>query len=372
MASNASTRGTCLFMAPSFLADRRHKRIHGAEVFNLLLIRRLVEAGVNVTVMAEHAWRASLGEHLAGLGEGLRVVYSPPVRKPIAASLALLPRVITRRYDLLVVGNVARGVLPAAWVLVRAGRVGRVAVISHQYPKPAFLRKAAAIQPEYICASGAVASLINKAGPWPTWVHYGVQNPEEFFPAEGPRESPGAVHFGLIGQLDTPWKGAHLAIDAWSKLPSRLSGRAKLHLCAYKNPPAISHPDIVLHDWLKPSQVGAFMRTLDALVVPSTSSETFSQVMAQGMLTALPVFAYDLPVLTEKLDTCGGRVFRTSEELADQITAACDDPESLRAMGKRALETARERYIWRVEPFLDRFLPAGQRGKAHGAPAPGL
>ncbi|MBY0308098.1 MAG: hypothetical protein K2Q09_05090, partial [Phycisphaerales bacterium] len=77
-----------LLLSPAFVADRRHKRVHGVELFNFLFVRRLVEMGVRVTLAAEPRWRAGFAEHLAGVGDGLDVVYGLPLKRPLPVSLS--------------------------------------------------------------------------------------------------------------------------------------------------------------------------------------------------------------------------------------------------------------------------------------------
>lgn len=347
-----------LLLAPSFLADRRHKRIHGAEIFNLLLVRELIAAGAEVTVAHEHHWSPRLAEHLGDLTPTgrLRMLGTPPLRKPLpcsawaAARLAFAPP-----FDLVILGNVARGVLPAARLLRWTGRARSLLVISHQYPRADYLRSLRRLPVSVMAASGPVARVFREAGPWPVEVSYGVQNPERFFPRQGPRPQ-GPVRFCLVGVLDTPWKGADLALRAWDLLEPPVRRRAELHLLSYKEPPAFRHREIVHHPWVAPNEVGAWLRGMDAMLVPSTAHETFSQVMAQGMLTALPQVVYDLEVLTEKLDAGGGLIFRRPEELAGHITTLVEDEPARLRMGQDARRTALERYIWRVGPFAERYL----------------
>lgn len=362
-------------LAPSFLADRRHKRVHGAEVFNLALARQLAGAGAEVVVGAEPMWAAEFEKHwgdlLAGPGASapgagarasgaLRVVYGPHLRKPLPVSIGVAARLVGERpFDLMILGNVARGVLPAARLLRTLGRARRWMVISHQYPREAYARRVAGLGVEVMAVSEAVARMFRDAGCRDVWVRFGVGNPEAFAPAPmKPAEaSPGApVRFGLVGQLDTPWKGAERVLRAWSARPDRLRGRATLHLCAYATRPAWSDPDAVFHDWLAPSEVGGFMRGLDVLIVPSSSSETFSQVMVQGMLAGLPVISSDLEVLAEKLDTGAGLVFRDEAELTAHIARLAEDARARSAMGAEARRVALERYVWRIEDFIARYL----------------
>lgn len=349
-----------LMMAPSFLADRRHKRIHGAEVFNLLLVRALVSRGVEVTVAAEPRWEANLKEHLGDLLGGglLKIVYGPKLRKPMPTSLAVATKLaFGQTYDLLILGNVARGILPAARLLLLTRRVERVLLIAHQYPRESYVRSLRRFPAVVAAASEAVAKKFRRPGGTPVDVHFGIQNPEEFFPAPTRGRAGGKVRFCVIGVLDTPWKGVHLPLEAWDLLPEGVRERAELHLCAFKSPPVFKHASIVHRDWVAPSQVGALLREMDVMIVPSTASETFSQVMVQGMLTGLPQIVYNLDVLTEKLDTGGGVVFTTASELAGQIGTMVSDADARARMGEEARRVASERYIWSAERFIEKYLP---------------
>ncbi len=361
-----------LMLAPSFLADRRHKRIHGAEVFNLALVRQLLGAGVSVTVAAEPMWQAEFERHWGDLLSTtaspatpgrLTITYGLHLRKPLPTSLSVVAQLLRDPhppFDLLILGNVARGILPAARLLRTLGRVRRTMVISHQYPRPEYARAMAKQGIAVMAVSQAVARCFRDEGCADVWVRFGIGNPDDFKPAAPPLTPapPRSVRFGLVGQLDTPWKGADTVLHAWSNRPPHLRGLATLHLCAYSNGPPNnwSDPDAVFHDWLPPSAVGDFMRTLDVLIVPSTSSETFSQVMVQGMLAGLPIISSSLEVLTEKLDTGGGLIFHTPAELTAHIAMLATDSPARRAMGEHARQVAVERYVWRIDDFVARYL----------------
>lgn len=346
--------GSILFLTPAFLADRRHKRVHGVEIFNFLFIRRLLELGHRVTLPIEPRWRALIREHLPH-HPGLDLATGLPLRRPLLVSLALVPALRRRGpFDLLILGNNGRGILPAARLL--RAKVKRAVLFAHQFPRADYLRTIARMGIPVHAVSHAVGDAFKAGGVREVNVSYGVLSAERFTPREGERP-PGPLRFGVVGQLDTPWKGAHLALDAWRLLPERLRGRVELHLLAYKHPPPDLPEGAVLHDWLPPDGVAEFMRTLDALIVPSTSAETFSQATVQGMLTGLPILAFDLPVLAEKLDAGGGLTFRTPAELTAMVERLHDDEPALVAMGHAARATALDRYVWRAEGFVERYLP---------------
>ncbi|MBM4107507.1 MAG: glycosyltransferase family 4 protein [Phycisphaerae bacterium] len=347
--------GSILFLTPAFLADRRHKRVHGVEIFNSLFIRRLLELGHPVTLPIEPRWSTPLREHLPE-HPALEVVPGLPLRRPLPVSLALVPSLRRRGpFDLLILGNNGRGILPAARLLRAGSGAKRTVLFAHQFPRPDYLRAIARMGIPVHAVSHAVGDAFKAGGVREVNVSYGVLSAERFHPRAGDRP-PGPLRFGVVGQLDTPWKGAHLALDAWRMLPDRLRGRVELHLLAYRHPPPDPPPGAVPHEWLPPGGVADFLRTLDALIVPSTSAETFSQVTVQAMLTGLPILAYDLPVLAEKLDAGGGAVFRSAAELAALVERLHDDEPARAAMGDAARATALQRYVWRAEEFVERYL----------------
>ncbi|MFT3686257.1 MAG: glycosyltransferase family 4 protein [Phycisphaerales bacterium] len=356
-----------LLISPAFVADRRHKRVHGVELFNFLFVRRLVEMGVRVTLAAEPRWKAGFEEHLAGVGDGLDVIYGMPLKRPLAVSLSLVPKMVKHGpYDLVVLGNNGRGILPAVKLLQRFGkRKSPCMLFAHQYANAKYLKQLRAVDLSVHCVSEAVAADFRAQNRWPVSVGYGILNGEKFFPRDvsgGGADGSRPLRFGVVGKLDTPWKGAHLAIEAWEKLPASVrggGGKAELHMLAYSTPPAKLPAGVVLHDWLPLEKIPEFMRTLDVLIVPSTSAESFSQVSVQGMLTGLPLLVYPIPVLTEKIDAGGGAAFSTPTELAGLVERCVLEPTWCTAMGVAARRTALERYCWSAEGFCERFLGSG-------------
>lgn len=348
-----------LFLAPSFLADRRHKRIRGAEIFNLMLVRELVDAGASVTVATEGTWRANMAAHLGDLEQTqrLRLLYTPRLRRPLPASLAAAARLaFSPAFDLLIVGNVGRGVLPAVSLLRRLGKSRRTVVIAHQFPResyPPMLRGKAI---EVMACCNAVADVFRAAGVERVETCFGIQNAADYHPAPpGSRPDDGRVHFCILGVLDSPIKGADIAIEAWSLLPERLRRRAILHLCAYKTPPVLTNPDIVTHEWMPHEAIGDFLRRMDVVLVPSRI-EAFATAMVQGMLCGLPVVCSQLPSLTERIDTGAGLAFADPAELARHVEQLTENAAERARMGIIARHTAVQRYIWSFDRFAGLYL----------------
>ena len=105
---------------------------------------------------------------------------------------------------------------------------------------------------------------------------------------------------------------------------------------------------------------------MDIMIAPSRDEnevilETFCQAMVQGMLTGLPILANDLPVLTEKLVSGGGRVFRDAAGLASLMAQTIEDCALRRRLGTEARDIALARYVWRTDVFAADYLGSRQR-----------
>lgn len=363
-------RGHILYFAPSFLEDRRHKPLRGVQVFDLQLVAQLVALGHRVVVPAERTWSDRFAAHWGGAMP--EVVYTPSLKKPVwnalAAGLMLKPVRRGRPFDAMFLGNPARGVLPAIGLLRRRRVIDRIVLQANKAPTPAFCARLRAWNATITAVSRHVAEQFPADLRPRVSVYYGIANAGAFTPAEPPRPDDGFVRFCLIGKLDNAWKGAGLALRAFRALPERVRSVARLHLASYQGPaPEIADPCVVVEPWLKPEQVPAFLRRMDAMLVPSFGpEETFSQAIVQGMLAGLPIIASDLPVLSEKLDQGGGLTFPAADRerveawspaaMAQAIERLSDDAGLRASMGAAARRTALDRYVWDTPAFVDRFL----------------
>jgi len=151
---------------------------------------------------------------------------------------------------------------------------------------------------------------------------------------------------------------------AFRALAPEVRARARLHLVAYHQPPAIAEKDIAAYPWMDPDALPDLLRKMDVLLVPSRDEEvmreTFSQAMVQGMLTGLPILANDLPVLTEKLDRGGGLIFRNVPELTAGMARLAEDAGLREKLGREARATALARYVWSTAEFASRHLFPGE------------
>ena len=74
----------------------------------------------------------------------------------------------------------------------------------------------------------------------------------------------------------------------------------------------------------------------------------------------LGISATGLPVYVEKLDTGGGIVAGTTEEIRNAMVRLAGDAALRREMGEKGRATALERYVWDTEGFVREHLLPGE------------
>jgi len=347
-----------LFVDKAMLQARR-RPVRGVELFNLQLLEKLTERGLHVAIYAHRFWKGTLPAEA-------RFIAAPPmpaVWMQAPGALVHGRRLAMREgaFDALLLGNVSKGLAPAARRLWRAGAVRRIVVYAHRATGRKFVRNMRGAPFDVVAVSRRVADRSRLHCPPDSHVavHYGLIDPERFAPADlAGRGEDEPVRFGVLGRLDNPWKGADDAVEAFKRLPAPLRSRCELHLIACEQPLEAWErtPGVVTHRWLDHNDVPAALRRLDCLLVPSRSRETFSQAMVQGMLTGLPVIARDLPVLREKLDEGGGVVVDSVEAMAQAMTTIASDRALRVRMGAQARCVALGRYCFDVQRFIDDWL----------------
>lgn len=353
---------TVLFLEKVFLKRRKNgAQLRGVEIFNLNLIREMASLGAKVTVVCEKSWASVISAE--GVWDCLEIVALPHLISPAICGIAGAFAVMKRRFDFILLGNVGDTISPAISILRRSGAFGKMVLIAHRETSPAFLKAVSALPGYVISVCGQISRGFSDHGiAAECVVDYGVMNAERFFPRDSSgAKDDGIVRFCVLGALDSAWKGADTAIEAFSSLPESLRRRAELHLMAYSIPPHFPEGSgIFAYSWKSDSTIPEFLRGMDVMIVPSRDEcsmrETFSQATVQGMLTGLPVLYSDLPVLKEKFDNGGGICFSTVPELASAMEKAASDPLSRREMGAKARSVALDRYVWDTARFLGRYF----------------
>lgn len=150
---------------------------------------------------------------------------------------------------------------------------------------------------------------------------------------------PARPHFGFLGALS--WqKGVHVLVDAFNQMPESASltvygdkttfpeyvGRLKA---------AARHPHIRFAGRLDPRFVGAALRQMDALVVPSLWYENSPVTIQEAFAVGVPVIASRLGALAEKVqDGVTGWLFTAgnSDDLARVLGKLAADPAQLASL----------------------------------------
>ena len=338
---------TLLFLEQSLL--RQHNPVlRGLESFNLDLLEDLDVRGLILTVPAHRSWHPLLAERLPGA----RLLAVPRLPWRLLSALLVAARLRRGHYQVLLIGNCARDLIPAVWWLAHRGVAGRRLLIAHRPPSRRVLWTWRRCLDGVVAVNSTIAGQFRRYGYRQVDHHFGVTQAARFFPAG--RAGRQRVAFCVLGALNVPVKAPETAVSAFRRLPAPLRDRCHLHLLGYPDARPDFGAGITSHAWREDADIPPLLREMDVLVVPSRS-ETFSLAMVQGMLSALPVLARDIPVLAEKLDEGGGWVFSDETELAGQIARLAEDAALRQRLGKTARRTALARYCWDTGVFLQRF-----------------
>ncbi len=155
-------------------------------------------------------------------------------------------------------------------------------------------------------------------------------------------EPPVRPHFGFLGAL--AWqKGVHVLVQAFNRLGPEASltiyGSETLFPDYVAEVKAqVRHPYVRFAGLVQPRQVGACLRQLDCLVVPSLWYENSPLVIQEAYGMGVPVLASDLGALPEKVwDGHTGRLFPPGDAdvLAQILAELVATPERLQEMARR-------------------------------------
>lgn len=356
--------GDVLFVDKVFLSECP-ELIRGVELFNLKLIKDMVELGRRVTVVCHESWQ----NEVAGLHDSSRLLtltVGGPAR-PAIGGLVSIPRILKQtaqgagsgghRFEYLLLGNVANGLIPALFLYGMLRLYRQAVLIAHREPSVRFVRFLRK-DTQVVAVNGRIAGHFTRAG-LSAEVDYGVTDAGDF-DSISRSERKGTVNFCVLGFLDNAWKGADTALEAFRSLPPEVRKGSCLHLASFEHPPAIEEENVIVYRWMPRSGIPGFLASMDVMIVPSRDEEvmreTFCQAMVQGMLSGLPVIVNRLPILVEKIDQGGGLEFSGIEELTRAMTELWKDRELRERLGREGRQIALERYVWRTDEFLARYF----------------
>ncbi|HKZ87488.1 MAG TPA: glycosyltransferase family 4 protein [Anaerolineae bacterium] len=150
---------------------------------------------------------------------------------------------------------------------------------------------------------------------------------------------PARPHFGFLGSL--VWqKGVHVLIEAFNQLPANAAltiygNEDSFPEYARQVKTAAHHPHVRFGGLLPHQYVGAALRQMDCLVVPSLWYENSPLVIQEAYGLNVPVVASRLGALAEKVqDDITGRLFITgdSADLARVLRELIEQPQQLAAL----------------------------------------
>ncbi|MGI6367138.1 MAG: glycosyltransferase family 4 protein [Anaerolineae bacterium] len=119
--------------------------------------------------------------------------------------------------------------------------------------------------------------------------------------------------FGYLGSV-APIKGLHVALRAFEGLPedatlSIYGDTALFPTYVQQLKEGVRHPGVRFMDRLPAEAVGAALRQLDYLIVPSLADESYSMVVDEAQALGVPVIASALGALARIRDGVDGRLF---------------------------------------------------------------
>jgi glycosyltransferase involved in cell wall biosynthesis len=357
IASSRSVAATSmLFLEKVFLEPCRSEP-RGVELFNFNLLRDLSRLGRPVTVVAHPSWSPILNDRLGA--DAPEVLSFPTWMKGAPGSVLALYRARHRRFSRLLTAKVGDRLIPALFLVRHYGLAPRAVLLAHREPTIRFVRAQGALPTTVAAVNRKIARYFEGLHYGRVEVYYGITQAERFLEPRPVKAGGEPVDFCVVGDLNSAWKGADTAVEAFRMLAPEVAARCRLHLASFREQRTGSDPRIVCYRWMPFDEIAPFVRRMDVMLVPSRDEgvmrETFSQAAVQGMLSGLPLIVSDLPILTEKVNEGGGVVAHSTEEMAAAMTRLAKDAALRHRMGQQARITAQARYIWSTEAFLKRF-----------------
>lgn len=343
-------------MLDKVLLSRIPGAMRGVEVFNLHLLKDLAGMGYSIIVPCHQTWC----ETIAGVSrDGVEAIDCGCAEKPLLNGLLAVWRLRHRRFDVLYLGNVANGLIPAVRGLQLLGVVNRCVLVAHREPSKRFVASQKKMPTTVLAVNKVIAGHFIKAGYTKVDVFFGLPDAEVYFPSKDSAERPG-LDLCVVGYLDNAWKGADTAIQAVRCLSEDIKGSVKLHLVSYKSPPEFKETNIIPYAWMPLDSIPGLLRNMDVMIVPSRDEEvmreTFCLAAVQGMLTGLPLIVSDLPVLIEKVENGGGIIFKSVDDLARIIERLHADRALLARLSVEARQIALQQFVWKTEVFVEKYL----------------
>lgn len=349
-----------LFLDKVLLAPRKDP-VRGVELFNINLLRDLAEIEYKITLPLHNSWITYLENNKQHEIRKLKIISCSLGKSALINGISAVFRLKKHHFSTLLLANIANSLIPAIKIAKLLNLVDKFVLIAHREPSKRFLYACNSLKNMTVVAvNKKIAGHFNKDKYIRVQTWYGITNAHKYFPPAPTDRSHLPFKFCVLGQLDNAWKGADTAVEAFCKLPSLLREQCELHLASFIEPPKYTEKNIIPYNWMDAAKIPEFIRSMDAMIVPSRDEivmrETFSQVIVQGMLTALPICASNLPILTEKLNEGGGLIFNDSDQLTKHMISLAENRTLAKEIGAKAKVIAEKRYIWKSDKFAELFL----------------
>lgn len=183
-------------------------------------------------------------------------------------------------------------------------------------------------------------------------------------PAPRPHRAP---YFLFVGRLEVI-KGLQTLIALWNRVPGHDlvvagTGSYEAELRAL----AAGNPRIRFFGPLSQGDLGALYYHAEACIVPSITYETFGMISVEAFARKTPVIVRDLGALPEVvLDSGGGFVYRTDDELLQAMTRIASSPALRAELGQKGYDAflrnwCREAHLGLYFDYLNRSAEARAR-----------
>jgi glycosyltransferase involved in cell wall biosynthesis len=185
---------------------------------------------------------------------------------------------------------------------------------------------------------------------------FGV-DPELFTPENKPSDRSGGFVIGFAGRF-VPEKGVDLLLNAFAALPPEMRNNSRLSLVG-QGPERESlerlaqrlniSERVIFHGQLPSTQLPAYYRQIDVLVVPSRTQpnwkEQFGRVIVEALACGVPVIGSDCGAIPDVVGV-GGLIVPEDNRaaLGEAMQALWRDPDRRRSLGEagRAQTLARD------------------------------
>lgn len=264
----------------------------------------------------------------------------------------------------------------AAIVLYSAQNILRRYPLAFEWIERWTLRRAAAVS---VCNSGTIEVLASKGLPAEKTSVIGLGfDPQIFYPPQEPTPPPrevsatgsrGALSVGFAGRLLAGPKGIYVlmqAVASSTRWTLHIAGTGPDEYRLHELAARLGIEDrVVFHGFLPHEVLGAFYRSMDAVVVPSIDQPTWKEQFGRGAIEAMacgvPTIVSDTEALKEVVGNAAMLIRQSvPADLVRALDLLASKPELRRELGRLGVAHARSRYTWNAisDAYADHYETA--------------